>query len=72
MSTCNQLDLQTLGSQPVISKNLPDHSLQGIHSEVTAKLHGNLRCSVHNHSFITALFCSDREPVPGDSDFGLS
>ena len=24
MSTCNRLDLQTLGSQPVMSKNLPD------------------------------------------------
>ena len=27
MSTCNQLDLQTLGSQPVMPKNLPDHWL---------------------------------------------
>ena len=28
MSTCNRLDLQTLGSQPVIMpKHLPDHSL---------------------------------------------
>ena len=25
MSTCNRLDLQTLGSQPVVPKNLPDH-----------------------------------------------
>ena len=25
MSTCNRLNLQTLGSQPVMSKNLPDH-----------------------------------------------
>ena len=25
MSTCNRLDLQTLGSQPVLLKNLPDH-----------------------------------------------
>ena len=25
MSTCTQLDLQTLGSQPVMPKNLPDH-----------------------------------------------
>ena len=25
MSTCNRLDLQTLGSQPVMPKNLPDH-----------------------------------------------
>ena len=25
MSTWNRLDMQTLGSQPVMSKNLPDH-----------------------------------------------
>jgi hypothetical protein len=25
MSTCNWLDLQTLGSQPIMPKNLPDH-----------------------------------------------
>jgi hypothetical protein len=25
MSTCKRLDLQTLGSQPVMPKNLPDH-----------------------------------------------
>ena len=25
LSTCNRLDLQTLGSQPVMPKNLPDH-----------------------------------------------
>ena len=25
MSTCNQLDLQTLGSHPIMPKNLPDH-----------------------------------------------
>ena len=25
MSTCNRLDLQTLGSQPVMPQNLPDH-----------------------------------------------
>ena len=24
MSTCNRLDLQTLGSQPIMPKNLPD------------------------------------------------
>ena len=28
MSTCNQLDLQTLGSQPIMPKNLPDHWFQ--------------------------------------------
>jgi hypothetical protein len=25
MSTCNRLDLQTLGSQPTMPKNLPEH-----------------------------------------------
>jgi hypothetical protein len=25
MSTCNRLDLQTLGSQPIMPKNLPEH-----------------------------------------------
>ena len=25
MSTCNRLDLQTLGSQPIMPKNLPHH-----------------------------------------------
>ena len=24
-TTCNWLDLQTLGSQPIMPKNLPDH-----------------------------------------------
>ena len=28
ISTCDQLDLQTLGSQPIMSKNLPDHWLR--------------------------------------------
>jgi hypothetical protein len=25
MSTCNKLDLQTLGSQPIMPQNLPEH-----------------------------------------------
>ena len=29
MLTCNRLDLQTLGSQPVMPKNLPNHCSQG-------------------------------------------
>ena len=28
MSTCNQLDLQTPGSQPIVPKNLPHHWLE--------------------------------------------
>ena len=46
-------------------------SLQGMRSEVTTKKQRILACLVHSHSCISALFCSDREPVPGDSDFGL-
>ena len=34
MWTINRLDLQTLGSQPVMPKNLPDHNM-----EWTMKLH---------------------------------
>ena len=30
MSTCNRLDFQTLGSQPVMPKNLPDQWLPEI------------------------------------------
>ena len=29
MSTCNWLDLQTVGSQPVMPKNFPDHCFPG-------------------------------------------
>ena len=28
MSTCNRLDLQTLGSQPIMPKNIHDHCFQ--------------------------------------------
>ena len=28
MSTCSRLDLQTLGSQPIMPKNLPDHCFE--------------------------------------------
>ena len=31
MSTCNRLDLQTLGSQPVVPKNLSDHCRGSTH-----------------------------------------
>ena len=30
MSTCNWLDLQTLGSQPIMPKNLPHHCVARI------------------------------------------
>ena len=51
MSTCNRLDLQTIGSQPVMPKNLPDHWVRRISrfsqvllvivgEEIFAKVHG--------------------------------
>ena len=30
MPTCNRLDLQTLGSQPIVPKNLPDQWCGGV------------------------------------------
>ena len=35
MSTCNRLDLHTLGSQLVMSKNLPDHCIVEFHYQRT-------------------------------------
>jgi hypothetical protein len=35
MSTCNRLDLQTLGSQPIKPKNLPDHWSPHFHLKAT-------------------------------------
>ena len=37
MSTCNRMDLQTLGSQPVVPKNLPNHC-----PEISPNLTNNL------------------------------
>ena len=43
MSTCNRLDLQTLGSQPIIMpKNLPDHWVNDMTNE-------QIRTPKHNH-----------------------
>ena len=38
MSTCNWLDLQTLGSQSVVPKNLPDHCGSWLVYELTLKV----------------------------------
>ena len=38
ISTCNRLDLQTLGSQPIMSKNLPDHWSQTVPALSTSYL----------------------------------
>ena len=46
MSTCNRLDLQTLGSRPVIMpKNLPNHwsSVQGLKSSMPFKCNSALQ-----------------------------
>ena len=34
MSICNRLDLQTLGSQPAVPKNLPDHWSDRLHVDI--------------------------------------
>jgi hypothetical protein len=33
MSTCNRSDLQTLGSRPIMPKNLPDHWLGSFYND---------------------------------------
>ena len=43
MSTCNRLDLQTLGSQPVMPKNLPDHCLP------STKINSYMKTPSRNH-----------------------
>ena len=46
MSTCNQLDSQTLGSQPVMPKNLPRSLFQGLGLFVFYHRLGHLRTSI--------------------------
>jgi hypothetical protein len=47
MSTCNRLDLQTLGSQPIMLKNLPDRWC------VTMIVEGDISCTtIENLSFM--------------------
>jgi hypothetical protein len=41
MSTCNRLDLQALGSQPIMPKNLPEHC----HLLKSYSVIGNCNCS---------------------------
>ena len=50
MSTCNRSDLQTIGSRPVMPKNLPDHcsSLQNeglvsTHECYISLIHSNIK-----------------------------
>ena len=63
MSTCNRLDLITLGSQPVMPKNLPDHWTK-YHKPYrpTKGLHKTFKWSStlgHRHS--TVSFCNCHE-----------
>jgi hypothetical protein len=59
MSTCNRLDLQTLGSQPIMPENFPDHCLETrdqFHEECNYIVHPKLRnINLHNvtHSLIS-------------------
>jgi hypothetical protein len=57
MSICNQLDLQRLGSQPVMPKNLPDHCFIAAYSstnffnlrELYYKIYKYMSCGVLEH-----------------------
>jgi hypothetical protein len=46
MPTCNRLELQTLGSQPIMPKNLPDHCSEPTASEGMASSFSNLNYTV--------------------------
>jgi hypothetical protein len=55
MSTCNRLDLQILGSQPIVPKNLPDHCLQYIFNSGESSSFFNIFLSVEVTWFYFAL-----------------
>jgi hypothetical protein len=50
MSTCNWLDLQTLGSQPIMPKNLPEHC----HTHPLV-FPAKLQIHKHNHEYQYSL-----------------
>ena len=52
MLTCNWLDLQTLGSQPIMPKNLPNHW----------EVHPNKTESWFNHLIKKSLILTQNEP----------
>ena len=51
MSTCNRLDLQTLGSRPLMLKNLPDHWLgvEGTKRQASGKMSPRLLWTLQSH-----------------------
>ena len=66
MSTCNQLDLQKLGSQPIMPKNLPDHCTKLTSTMLITALNFKLyvRDKVFNIDFIQ-VWCQVYTPVVG-------
>ena len=55
MSTCNRLDLQTLGSQPTMPKNLPDHCMESMTQwevEVAHMIDGQKAQIIHPQRYI--------------------
>ena len=50
-TTCNWLDLQTLGSQPIMPKNLPDHWTDHVQKSSPMDTALNVQdCSLQNPS----------------------
>ena len=56
MSTCNRLDLQTLGSHPVMPKNLPNHCPRPPDFSLSAKY----RSEQHNTAFTPSTLIQSR------------
>jgi hypothetical protein len=53
MSTCNRLDLQTLGSQPVMPKNLPNHWSRDNALDIALDSSGSWDCEgLTKHNFL--------------------
>ena len=71
MSTCNRLDLQTLGSQLVMPKNLPDHCpkrelVGSVHSMLSKSLsYYVLKTGTPPESVITELQVAKVRPIHG-------
>ena len=64
MPTCNRLELQTLGSQPIMPKNLPDHCSEPTASEGMASSFSNLNYTVKKIVGYFATFARDFMHTP--------
>ena len=60
MWTCNRSDLQTLGSQPVMPKNLPDHCYMATRMHVSYKEWAG---TSNSHSSCSLRYFTDTSPV---------